>query len=59
MNKMASVADVVVVLVCNLAAKEESDNVWIERCTKLLDLTPGVKLGLYECTYRPVTTVWP
>eukprot|EP00035_Acanthoeca_spectabilis_P002033 m.84474 g.84474 ORF g.84474 m.84474 type:complete len:345 (+) comp11310_c0_seq1:48-1082(+) len=48
-NRMATDADVVVVLVCNLAAKDESDEVWIQRCTKLLELTPGVTLGLYEC----------
>lgn len=51
-NRMATDADVVVVLVCNLAAKDESDEVWIQRCTKLLELTPGVTLGLYECTFN-------
>ena len=37
------------VLVSMLAAKEESNEVWIERCKKLIELTPGVPLGLYEC----------
>jgi hypothetical protein len=48
-NKMAKEADVVVVLVCNLATKDEGDDVWIQNCKKLIELTPGVKLGLYEC----------
>jgi len=48
-NEMAKEVDCVVVLVCNLAAKEESNEVWQQRCQKLIDLTPGVPLGLYEC----------
>jgi hypothetical protein len=46
---MSKEVDVVVVLVCNLAGKEESDAIWIKHCTTLLELTPGVTLGLYEC----------
>mmetsp|Transcript_27508 Transcript_27508/g.72303 ORF Transcript_27508/g.72303 Transcript_27508/m.72303 type:complete len:352 (+) Transcript_27508:99-1154(+) len=46
---MAAEVDAVVVLVCNLATAEEGDDVWLDRCQKLLDLTPGIKLGLYEC----------
>eukprot|EP00037_Helgoeca_nana_P029619 m.355821 g.355821 ORF g.355821 m.355821 type:complete len:338 (+) comp28016_c0_seq32:861-1874(+) len=63
-NRMSKEVDVVVVLVCNLAGKEESDAIWIKHCTTLLELTPGVTLGLYECPapyhrlLSPATLKW-
>jgi len=48
-NEMGKIVDAVVVLVSMLATKEESNEVWLERCKKLIELTPGVPLGLYEC----------
>jgi hypothetical protein len=42
---MAQEVECVVVLVCNLAAEDENNDVWQQRCQKLLDLTPGVPLG--------------
>lgn len=48
-----------VVLVSNrLAAKDESDDVWIERAERLLEAVPGVTLGMYECPspYKRVIT---
>jgi hypothetical protein len=32
--------------------KEESNEVWLTKCKQLLELTPGVPLGLYECPVR-------
>ena len=40
-NKMSKEVDAVVVLVSMLAKKEVSDEEWLERCKKLLALTPG------------------
>lgn len=48
-NQIAKEVDVVVILVSMLAKREESDEIWMERCQKIIDLTPGVPLGLYEC----------
>lgn len=48
-NEMAKVVDAVVVIVCELAAKEEGDDVWRSNCEELMRLTAGVPLGLYEC----------
>eukprot|EP00656_Telonema_subtile_P008809 TRINITY_DN14120_c0_g1_i2.p1 TRINITY_DN14120_c0_g1~~TRINITY_DN14120_c0_g1_i2.p1 ORF type:complete len:222 (+),score=47.28 TRINITY_DN14120_c0_g1_i2:149-814(+) len=46
---MAPFCDAVVVIVCNLCEEHESEDVWIQNAQELLDLTPGVPLGLYEC----------
>eukprot|EP00937_MAST-01D_sp_MAST-1D-sp2_P003947 g3947.t1 len=48
-QRMSEHADVVVVLVCMLAAEDEGDDVWRSRMERLLDLTGDVPLGLYEC----------
>ena len=41
-----------VVLVSNrLALRDESDEVWIERCGAILKAIPGVTFGVYECPY--------
>jgi len=40
-NRMAKEVDAVVVLVSMLAKKAVSDDEWLERCKKLLELTPG------------------
>jgi 4-hydroxy-tetrahydrodipicolinate synthase len=48
-KKMAEIVDVVVVLVPMMAKKEEGEDVWKANVQKLMDLTPGIPLGLYEC----------
>lgn len=48
-TEMSQYCDAVVVLTCQLAKKEESDEVWTQNAQKLLDLTGNIKLGLYEC----------
>lgn len=48
-NKMGSIVDAVVVLVNQLAAKDEEDQVWIANAKELISLTGSVPLGLYEC----------
>lgn len=48
-NEMAKEVDCVVLLVSMMAAKEESDQVWLDRCATIIELTPGVPLGIYEC----------
>lgn len=46
---MAAVVDAVVVVVSKLVAPDESDDVLLTRLKTLVDLTPGIPLGLYEC----------
>eukprot|EP00117_Sycon_ciliatum_P008555 scpid27026/ scgid11201/ Dihydrodipicolinate synthase len=48
-RSMAKEVDAVVVLVNQLASQDEDDDAWRCNVQKLLDLTPGVCLGLYEC----------
>ena len=44
--------DAVILITNRLAAKEESDQVWIANLQKLLDALPeDMKLGFYECPY--------
>jgi 4-hydroxy-tetrahydrodipicolinate synthase len=47
--QISKYCDAVVVLTNQLAKKEESDEVWLENCKKLLERTGEIKLGLYEC----------
>jgi 4-hydroxy-tetrahydrodipicolinate synthase len=47
--EMSNYCDAVVVLTCQLAKKEESDEIWTKNAQTLLDLTGNIKLGLYEC----------
>jgi len=47
--EMSAHCNAVVVLTCQLASKEESDEVWLQNAQKLLDLTSNIPLGLYEC----------
>jgi len=47
-NAMAEVADVVVVLVCQMALKEEDDAIWKANVEALLERTTA-PMGLYEC----------
>ena len=46
---MAKHVDAVVVIVANMAKEDEDNSIWRSNVQKLLDLTPGVPLGLYEC----------
>ena len=46
---MAARCDAVVVVTCFLAAEADDDAVWLSNAQRLLELTPGVKLGTYEC----------
>lgn len=46
---MAAVVDVSVLIVSTLCAPEEGDDVLLQRLRQLVDATPGVTLGLYEC----------
>lgn len=48
-TKMGEIVDAVVVLVNQLAAKDEGDEVWVANVKELLSLTGNVPLGLYEC----------
>ena len=48
-KEMAPLVDAVVVVVSMLATREESDEILFARLRKLVELTPGVPLGLYEC----------
>ncbi|GAA4496747.1 hypothetical protein GCM10023172_10550 [Hymenobacter ginsengisoli] len=41
--------DAVIVITGLLAAEQESDSVFEERIFRLLDWTPGIPLGFYEC----------
>jgi 4-hydroxy-tetrahydrodipicolinate synthase len=50
-NEMGAIADAVVVLACQMAKQEEGEDVWKENVQKLLDLTPGIPLGLYEVPF--------
>ena len=47
-NRIATVVDAVVVLVCQMAAEAEGDEVWKANVKQLLELTGEVPLGLYE-----------
>jgi len=48
-NEMAKCCDAVVVVTAFLAAEDDDDEVWLANAQRLLDLTPGVPLGTYEC----------
>eukprot|EP00043_Microstomoeca_roanoka_P010331 m.98162 g.98162 ORF g.98162 m.98162 type:complete len:318 (+) comp14859_c0_seq3:58-1011(+) len=48
-NQIAPECDAVVMVVNQMAAEQESDDVWKQNVQKLLDLTGDVPLGLYEC----------
>jgi len=47
--QISKFCDAVVVLTCQLATKDQTDEIWIQNAQKLLDLTSNVQLGLYEC----------
>lgn len=53
LNAMAETGVDAVILITNrLAKEEESDEVWVENCKKLLDrINPDIPLGFYECPY--------
>lgn len=53
LNAMAKTGvDAVIFITNRLAAEDESDEIWIENCKKLLDaIDPSVPLGFYECPY--------
>ena len=53
LNAMAKTGVDAVILITNrLAAQEESDEVWIENCARLLDkIDSSIPLGFYECPY--------
>lgn len=48
-REMSNVVDAVVVIVAQMAREMDSDAIWQQNVQRLLDLTPGVMLGLYEC----------
>jgi len=48
-KEMAAVVDAVVIIVSKLATPDEGDDVLLARLQQLVELTPGVPLGLYEC----------
>jgi 4-hydroxy-tetrahydrodipicolinate synthase len=48
-RRMAPCCDAVVIVTCHLAPQDAGDDVWLANAQRLLDLTPGVALGLYEC----------
>ena len=48
-NELAPHCDVVVLVVGNVAPESASDVEWQSNVEQLLALTPGVRLGLYEC----------
>lgn len=48
-NKLNDHCDAVVVVTCFMDPDKEGDDVWRRNAEKLLSLTPGVQLGLYEC----------
>lgn len=39
----------VIVITSLIAQQDESDEIFMERMHRLLDLTPGIPLGMYEC----------
>lgn len=53
LNEMAKTGVDAVILITNrLAKEEETDEVWIENCKKLLEqIDPEIPLGFYECPY--------
>lgn len=52
--------DALILITNRLAAPDESDDVWIERCRKIISALPqDVKLGLYECPYPYKRLVTP
>jgi len=48
MKEMAQIVDAVVVLPCQLAKQDESESVLRSNLERLLALTPGIQLGIYE-----------
>lgn len=48
-QKMAKHVQAVVVITSMMAKKDDNDEVWKTNVKKLIALTPGVPLGLYEC----------
>ena len=46
---MGACCDAVVVVTCFLAKEEEDEAVWLRTAQQLIDLTPGIPLGTYEC----------
>lgn len=43
--------DVAVLLACNFAEEDETDEIWIRGVDKLLGLIKNIKLGIYECPF--------
>ena len=48
-NAMSQYCDAVVIVTSLICEQSDNDEVWKQRVSKLIDLTPNVKLGLYEC----------
>eukprot|EP00658_Telonema_sp_P-2_P057946 TRINITY_DN46361_c0_g1_i2.p2 TRINITY_DN46361_c0_g1~~TRINITY_DN46361_c0_g1_i2.p2 ORF type:complete len:284 (-),score=70.86 TRINITY_DN46361_c0_g1_i2:422-1273(-) len=48
-NEISQFCDAVVVIVCQMCCEGDNEEVWMANTQRLLDLTPGVPLGLYEC----------
>ena len=42
-------AKAAVVIVCQLARRDEEDDIWLQNVSRLLELTDEVPLGFYEC----------
>lgn len=42
-------ADTAVITTCQIATEDESDDVWKQRMSKLMDSTGEISLGTYEC----------
>ena len=52
--------DALILITNRLAGQDESDDVWIENCQKIVAALPDdVKLGLYECPYPYKRLVTP
>ncbi len=52
-NEIAKTGVDAVILITNrLAREDESDEIWLENCKRLLEkIDPGIPLGFYECPY--------
>ncbi|XP_064392522.1 4-hydroxy-tetrahydrodipicolinate synthase-like [Halichondria panicea] len=48
MNEMGKFVDVVVIITNQIARMDESDEVWLGNCKKLMEVTGDLPLGLYE-----------
>lgn len=48
-KEMGKVVDAVVIVASQLCKQSDDDSVWKEKAQELMDATPGVPLGVYEC----------